>query len=174
MSDRPPLPSRSDPIERYESYDHRDREQRDAGHPQVFAPSALRRLGAPEVLRDGKRFFGELADPQTQIQRPGGLVVSAALRVGFGPERTNRPALGQLVHHPRIEMLVTHRPKAPFRCSGLVALCAQIRPTKNKARISAGLLDWWVLTVSNRRPTPCKGAALPTELSTRRSTSSDV
>src|ERR1051325_3754753 len=26
---------------------------------------------------------------------------------------------------------------------------------------------WWVLTGSNRRPTPCKGAALPTELSTR-------
>jgi hypothetical protein len=26
--------------------------------------------------------------------------------------------------------------------------------------------QWWVLTVSNRRPTPCKGAALPTELST--------
>ena len=25
---------------------------------------------------------------------------------------------------------------------------------------------WWVLTVSNRRPTPCKGAALPTELRT--------
>src|SRR5690606_21179367 len=25
---------------------------------------------------------------------------------------------------------------------------------------------WWVLTGSNRRPTPCKGAALPTELST--------
>ena len=27
-------------------------------------------------------------------------------------------------------------------------------------------MRWWVLTVSNRRPTPCKGAALPTELST--------
>src|SRR5690606_31006087 len=26
---------------------------------------------------------------------------------------------------------------------------------------------WWVLTGSNRRPTPCKGAALPTELSTQ-------
>ena len=26
---------------------------------------------------------------------------------------------------------------------------------------------WWVLTGSNRRPTPCKGAALPAELSTR-------
>ena len=26
---------------------------------------------------------------------------------------------------------------------------------------------WWVLTVSNRRPTPCKGAALPTELRTQ-------
>ena len=26
---------------------------------------------------------------------------------------------------------------------------------------------WWVLTGSNRRPTPCKGAALPTELRTR-------
>src|ERR1700759_3704593 len=26
---------------------------------------------------------------------------------------------------------------------------------------------WWVLTGSNRRPTPCKGAALPTKLSTR-------
>src|SRR5436305_14731127 len=25
---------------------------------------------------------------------------------------------------------------------------------------------WWVLTGSNRRPTPCKGAALPAELST--------
>jgi hypothetical protein len=25
---------------------------------------------------------------------------------------------------------------------------------------------WWVLTGSNRRPTPCKGAALPTELNT--------
>ena len=28
------------------------------------------------------------------------------------------------------------------------------------------LCGWWVLTGSNRRPTPCKGAALPTELST--------
>jgi hypothetical protein len=27
---------------------------------------------------------------------------------------------------------------------------------------------WWVLTGSNRRPTPCKGAALPTELRTRK------
>src|SRR5213595_3157605 len=26
---------------------------------------------------------------------------------------------------------------------------------------------WWVLRGSNPRPTPCKGAALPTELSTR-------
>src|SRR3989337_841278 len=26
---------------------------------------------------------------------------------------------------------------------------------------------WWVLTGSNRRPSPCKGDALPTELSTR-------
>ena len=25
---------------------------------------------------------------------------------------------------------------------------------------------WWVMTGSNRRPTPCKGAALPTELIT--------
>src|SRR5690606_13445870 len=29
---------------------------------------------------------------------------------------------------------------------------------------------WWVLTGSNRRPTPCKGAALPAELSTRSGT----
>ena len=27
--------------------------------------------------------------------------------------------------------------------------------------------NWWVLRGSNSRPTPCKGAALPTELSTR-------
>ena len=27
--------------------------------------------------------------------------------------------------------------------------------------------DWWVLRGSNPRPTPCKGAALPAELSTR-------
>ncbi len=27
--------------------------------------------------------------------------------------------------------------------------------------------NWWVLRGSNPRPTPCKGAALPTELSTR-------
>src|SRR6476620_4440439 len=31
----------------------------------------------------------------------------------------------------------------------------------------AWLLCWWVLRGSNSRPTPCKGAALPTELSTR-------
>src|ERR1700758_31842 len=30
------------------------------------------------------------------------------------------------------------------------------------------LPNWWVLTGSNRRPPPCKGDALPTELSTRR------
>ena len=42
----------------------------------------------------------------------------------------------------------------------------------NKKKKQANLTDflllikWWVLTVSNRRPTPCKGAALPTELST--------
>src|SRR5690606_1894019 len=30
---------------------------------------------------------------------------------------------------------------------------------------------WWVLRGSNSRPTPCKGAALPAELSTRRSVS---
>jgi hypothetical protein len=29
------------------------------------------------------------------------------------------------------------------------------------------LIGWWVLTGSNRRPTPCKGAALPAELSTQ-------
>jgi hypothetical protein len=28
---------------------------------------------------------------------------------------------------------------------------------------------WWVLRGSNPRPTPCKGAALPAELSTRTS-----
>ncbi len=27
---------------------------------------------------------------------------------------------------------------------------------------------WWVLTGSNRRPSPCKGDALPAELSTRK------
>jgi hypothetical protein len=27
--------------------------------------------------------------------------------------------------------------------------------------------SWWVLTGSNRRPSPCKGDALPAELSTR-------
>src|SRR5574337_1179052 len=37
---------------------------------------------------------------------------------------------------------------------------------KEKANSPFALLGWWVLTVSNRRPTPCKGAALPTELST--------
>lgn len=37
-------------------------------------------------------------------------------------------------------------------------------------RTKVRLLDahrWWVLRGSNPRPTPCKGAALPTELSTR-------
>ncbi len=29
-------------------------------------------------------------------------------------------------------------------------------------------LAWWVLTGSNRRPSPCKGDALPAELSTRK------
>ena len=29
---------------------------------------------------------------------------------------------------------------------------------------------WWVLTGSNRRPSPCKGDALPAELSTRKTT----
>ena len=28
---------------------------------------------------------------------------------------------------------------------------------------------WWVLQGSNLRPTPCKGAALPTELNTQKS-----
>src|SRR5688572_12007309 len=32
---------------------------------------------------------------------------------------------------------------------------------------------WWVLRGSNPRPTPCKGAALPTELSTREPQSVD-
>ena len=32
--------------------------------------------------------------------------------------------------------------------------------------------SWWMLRVSNSRPTPCKGAALPTELSIRTSPSS--
>ena len=32
---------------------------------------------------------------------------------------------------------------------------------------------WWVLRGSNPRPTPCKGAALPTELSTRRTSETD-
>ena len=31
----------------------------------------------------------------------------------------------------------------------------------------ATLQTWWVLTGSNRRPAPCKGDALPAELSTR-------
>ena len=29
-------------------------------------------------------------------------------------------------------------------------------------------VTWWVLTGSNRRPSPCKGDALPAELSTQR------
>src|SRR5574337_1302276 len=37
---------------------------------------------------------------------------------------------------------------------------------KEKANSPFAFLGWWVLTGSNRRPTPCKGAALPTELST--------
>jgi hypothetical protein len=34
--------------------------------------------------------------------------------------------------------------------------------------------EWWVLRGSNSRPTPCKGAALPTELSTRSHYRNDV
>jgi hypothetical protein len=30
------------------------------------------------------------------------------------------------------------------------------------------MFPWWVLRGSNSRPTPCKGAALPTELSTQK------
>src|SRR4051812_36777267 len=37
---------------------------------------------------------------------------------------------------------------------------------KQKANIPFAFDGWWVLTGSNRRPTPCKGAALPAELST--------
>ena len=32
---------------------------------------------------------------------------------------------------------------------------------------SCNRFNWWVLRGSNSRPTPCKGAALPTELSTQ-------
>src|SRR5690606_2965822 len=38
--------------------------------------------------------------------------------------------------------------------------------TDNKKGEPSFAFLWWVLTGSNRRPTPCKGAALPTELST--------
>ena len=42
---------------------------------------------------------------------------------------------------------------------------APCRPTGSTLRIQPG--NWWVLRASNSRPTPCKGAALPTELSTQ-------
>ena len=41
------------------------------------------------------------------------------------------------------------------------------RRQKTKGELAFAFVRWWwVLTVSNRRPTPCKGAALPTELRT--------
>ena len=39
------------------------------------------------------------------------------------------------------------------------------RCKKNGEHVVRHCRGWWALTVSNRRPTPCKGAALPTELS---------
>lgn len=37
----------------------------------------------------------------------------------------------------------------------------------NQLNYHSGKLFWWVLRGSNPRPTPCKGVALPTELSTQ-------
>lgn len=36
----------------------------------------------------------------------------------------------------------------------------------NRRRQASGVTTWWVLRVSNSRPSPCKGDALPAELST--------
>ena len=36
------------------------------------------------------------------------------------------------------------------------------------AKLKLFSFDWWVLTGSNRRHSPCKGDALPAELSTRK------
>ena len=62
-------------------------------------------------------------------------------------------------------------PQAPVpRLEGpktVLARC-KCKHAKDKARGRPGLrCYWWVLTGSNRRHSPCKGDALPTELSTR-------
>ena len=46
-------------------------------------------------------------------------------------------------------------------CEEAAILAERTRPAAGRGR------RWWVLRGSNPRPTPCKGAALPAELSTR-------
>ena len=50
------------------------------------------------------------------------------------------------------------------------AQCSCLRRSTGTARwsqVARGLRAWWALTGSNRRHLPCKGSALPTELSAR-------
>ena len=52
-------------------------------------------------------------------------------------------------------------------------LASPVQETEDAVQKMSSTEYWWVLTGSNRRPTPCKGAALPTELRTQNSKHTD-
>lgn len=106
-------------------------------------------------------------------QKPGGAegVRTPGLRVA-------NAALSQLSYSPKNHQLCCLR--SSVACRLLVAkpcpvnLASHLPTTEaGGATASSSLSDsrvydsWWVLTGSNRRPTACKAAALPTELRTR-------
>lgn len=65
----------------------------------------------------------------------------------------------------RSAVLEPHRQKQKTRKASDYAGFSMLQQTSPSERITRNW--WWVLRGSNSRPTPCKGAALPTELSTR-------
>ena len=78
------------------------------------------------------------------------------------PNSTNEGTISR--NNSTCMILVCLRTKSNMRDS-LCRTRRGLRQQKRRTSCSPSL-GWWVLTGSNRRPTPCKGAALPAELST--------
>jgi hypothetical protein len=123
-----------------------------AGSYRPFAYGPIAANAAPTLLR---RFVGA-ALAAMDLPAGAGEFVKPASRVGFRPRRPKQKK------GPRW---------GPF--FGLVGEWTGLEPAtpgvtgRYSNQLNYHSVSWWVLTGSNRRPSPCKGDALPAELSTQ-------
>jgi hypothetical protein len=93
----------------------------------------------------------------------------AAAYAGHGGARVIEPLVAVDAHQDerRDDQQEHHEHQNLGVLADIVEHARTLHEKNKKANMCVRLCGgWWVLTGSNRRPTPCKGAALPTELST--------